>query len=188
MGSLDKKFKIGIVAGEQSGDQLGASLIQKIKEIEPSVEFVGVGGPQMIKEGLNSFFDMEKISVMGIVEPLKNLKEILSLRKGLKEYLINQQIDLFIGIDSPDFNFNIEAFAKAGSDVITVHVETCTHLQRTLQLIRDCGAKAGVSLNPATSEETLRYVLNDLDLVLVMSVNPGFGGQSFIENQVACFI
>ena len=86
MGSLDKKFKIGIVAGEQSGDQLGASLIQKIKEIEPSVEFVGVGGPLMTKEGLNSFFDMEKISVMGIVEPLKNLKEILSLRKGLKEY------------------------------------------------------------------------------------------------------
>ena len=96
MGSLDKKFKIGIVAGEQSGDQLGASLIQKIKEIEPSVEFVGVGGPQMTKEGLNSFFDMKKISVMGIVEPLKNLKEILSLRKDLKEYLINQQIDLFI--------------------------------------------------------------------------------------------
>ena len=57
MGSLDKKFKIGIVSGEQSGDQLGASLIQKIKEIEPSVEFVGVGGPQMIKEGLNSYYD-----------------------------------------------------------------------------------------------------------------------------------
>ena len=115
MGSLDKKFKIGIVAGEQSGDQLGASLIQKIKEIEPSVEFVGVGGPLMTKEGLNSFFDMEKISVMGIVEPLKNLKEILSLRKGLKEYLINQQIDLFIGIDSPDFNLSISKYLKKRS-------------------------------------------------------------------------
>ena len=79
----------------------------------------------------------------------------------------------------------VEAFAKAGSDVITVHVEACTHLQRTLQLIRDCGAKAGVSLNPATSEETIRYVLNDLDLVLVMSVNPGFGGQSFLRNQLS---
>ena len=69
----------------------------------------------MTKEGLNSFLDMEKISVMGIVEPLKNLKEILSLRKGLKEYLINQQIDLFIGIDSPDFNLSISKYLKKRS-------------------------------------------------------------------------
>ena len=75
----------------------------------------------------------------------------------------------------------IEAFAKAGASVITVHQEACTHLQRTLQLIRSFGVKAGVSLNPATSEETLRYVLDDLDLVLVMSVFPGFGGQRFME-------
>ena len=79
----------------------------------------------------------------------------------------------------------IEAFAKAGASVITVHEEACTHLQRTLQLIRSFGVKAGVSLNPATSEETLRYVLDDLDLVLVMSVNPGFGGQSFLRSQLA---
>ena len=78
----------------------------------------------------------------------------------------------------------IEAFAKAGAAVITVHQEACTHLQRTLQLIRSFGVKAGVSLNPATSEETLRYVLNDVDLVLVMSVNPGFGGQSFLRSQL----
>jgi ribulose-phosphate 3-epimerase len=78
----------------------------------------------------------------------------------------------------------IEDFAKAGASVITVHQEACTHLQRTLQLIRGLGVKAGVSLNPATSEETLRYVLDDLDLVLVMSVNPGFGGQSFLRSQL----
>lgn len=78
----------------------------------------------------------------------------------------------------------IEAFAQAGASVITVHQEACTHLQRTLQLIRSFGVKAGVSLNPATSEETLRYVLDDLDLVLVMSVNPGFGGQSFLPSQL----
>ncbi len=78
----------------------------------------------------------------------------------------------------------VEAFAKAGAAVITVHQEACTHLQRTLQLIRSFGVKAGVSLNPATSEETLRYVLNDVDLVLVMSVNPGFGGQSFLRSQL----
>jgi ribulose-phosphate 3-epimerase len=74
----------------------------------------------------------------------------------------------------------IEDFAQAGADVITVHVEACTHLQRTLAQIRAAGRRAGVSLNPHTSEETLRYVLGDIDLVLVMSVNPGFGGQAFL--------
>ena len=74
----------------------------------------------------------------------------------------------------------IEDFAKAGADVITVHVEACTHLQRTLAQIRAAGRRAGVSLNPHTSEDTLRYVLGDVDLVLVMSVNPGFGGQAFL--------
>jgi ribulose-phosphate 3-epimerase len=74
----------------------------------------------------------------------------------------------------------IEDFAKAGADVITVHVEACSHLQRTLAQIRAAGRRAGVSLNPHTSEETLRYVLGDIDLVLVMSVNPGFGGQAFL--------
>ena len=71
-------------------------------------------------------------------------------------------------------------FAKAGADVISVHVEASPHLERTLQSIRALGCRAGVVLNPSTSEETLRYVLHCTDLVLVMSVNPGFGGQSFI--------
>lgn len=71
-------------------------------------------------------------------------------------------------------------FAKAGADVISVHVEASPHLERTLQSIRALGCRAGVALNPSTSEETLRYVLHCADLVLVMSVNPGFGGQSFI--------
>jgi ribulose-phosphate 3-epimerase len=74
----------------------------------------------------------------------------------------------------------VEDFAKAGADVITVHAEACTHLHRTLQQIRGLGKKAGVSLNPHTPEEVLRYVLDLTDLVLVMSVNPGFGGQAFI--------
>jgi ribulose-phosphate 3-epimerase len=71
-------------------------------------------------------------------------------------------------------------FAAAGADVITVHAEAATHLQRLLQQIRSLGKKAGLALNPATSLEALRWVLDDVDLVLVMSVNPGFGGQSFI--------
>lgn len=78
----------------------------------------------------------------------------------------------------------IEAFAKAGSDIITVHAEAGPHLHRTLQLIRSHGKKAGVSLNPSTPETVLEYVLDSVDLVLVMSVNPGFGGQSFIRSQV----
>ncbi|WP_142847437.1 ribulose-phosphate 3-epimerase [Telmatospirillum sp. J64-1] len=78
----------------------------------------------------------------------------------------------------------IEDFVKAGSDIITVHAEAGRHLDRTLQLIRSFGVKAGVSLNPATPETAIEYVLDKLDLVLVMSVNPGFGGQSFLESQV----
>lgn len=74
----------------------------------------------------------------------------------------------------------VEDFARAGADIITVHVEACQHLHRTLQQIRATGKKAGVSLNPGTPEDVLRYVLELTDLVLVMSVNPGFGGQEFI--------
>ena len=77
----------------------------------------------------------------------------------------------------------LEAFAKAGSDIITVHAEAGPHLDRTLQAIRALGKKAGVSLTPATPESAIEYVLDKLDLVLVMTVNPGFGGQAFIPAQ-----
>lgn len=76
----------------------------------------------------------------------------------------------------------IEAFAKAGSDVITVHAEACPHLHRSLQAIHALGKKAGVSLNPGTPENVIEYVLDMVDLVLVMTVNPGFGGQKFIPS------
>lgn len=78
----------------------------------------------------------------------------------------------------------IRDFAEAGADIITVHPEAGPHLHRTIQLIKSLGKKAGVSLNPATPIEALDHVLDDLDLVLVMSVNPGFGGQSFIRGQL----
>ena len=74
----------------------------------------------------------------------------------------------------------LEAFAKAGADIITVHAEATRHLDRSLQAIRDIGKKAGVALNPSTPESVIEYVLDRLDLVLVMTVNPGFGGQKFI--------
>ena len=76
----------------------------------------------------------------------------------------------------------VEAFAEAGADIIVVHAEACNHLHRVIQQIKGLGKRAGVSFNPATPISTLVYVLNDLDLVLLMSVNPGFGGQSFIES------
>jgi ribulose-phosphate 3-epimerase len=76
-------------------------------------------------------------------------------------------------------------FARAGADSLTVHAEACPHLARTLAQIRELGARAGVALNPATPPEVLEYVLDDLDLVLVMSVNPGFGGQKFIPSAYA---
>lgn len=78
----------------------------------------------------------------------------------------------------------IAGFAEAGADIITVHPEAGPHLHRTIQLIKSFGKKAGVSLNPATPVDVLKYVLEDIDLVLVMSVNPGFGGQSFIHSQL----
>ena len=79
----------------------------------------------------------------------------------------------------------LDAFAEAGADIITVHPEAGPHLHRTIQRIKALGKKAGVSLNPATPVDALDYVLDDLDLVLVMSVNPGFGGQKFISSQLS---
>ncbi len=76
----------------------------------------------------------------------------------------------------------VQSFADAGADVITVHAEACTHLHRTVQQIRVLGKRAGVSLNPHTPPDCLRYILSEVDLILVMSVNPGFGGQSFIPS------
>jgi len=76
----------------------------------------------------------------------------------------------------------LKAFKEAGADIITVHAEACTHLHRTVSKIKELGLKAGVSLNPATPLDVLEYVLEDLDMVLIMSVNPGYGGQSFIPS------
>ena len=91
-------------------------------------------------------------------------------------------LDVHLMVENPEKMIN--DFANAGADIITVHAEACKHLDKTLSQIKALGVKAGVSLNPATSEDVLKYVLDKLDLVLVMSVNPGFGGQSFITSQL----
>lgn len=90
--------------------------------------------------------------------------------------------DVHLMIDRPERY--IEDFAKAGADIIVVHAESTIHLHRVIQQIKATGKKAGVSLNPATPVDVLKYIIDDLDMVLVMSVNPGFGGQKFIESSV----
>ena len=90
--------------------------------------------------------------------------------------------DVHLMIDRPERY--IEDFVKAGADLITVHAESTTHLHRVIQQIKGFGVKAAVSLNPATPVDVLKYIIDDLDMVLIMSVNPGFGGQKFIESTV----
>ena len=89
-------------------------------------------------------------------------------------------LDVHLMIEAPDRY--IPAFVKAGADILSVHVEACPHLHRTIQLIKEQGVKAGVVLNPHTPVQLIEHVLEDLDLVLLMTVNPGFGGQSFISS------
>lgn len=91
----------------------------------------------------------------------------------------DKEIDVHLMIENPDLY--IPEFARVGADIITVHVEAVPHLHRTVQLIKSLGKKAGVSINPATPVSSLEVILDEIDLVLVMSVNPGFGGQSFID-------
>jgi ribulose-phosphate 3-epimerase len=97
--------------------------------------------------------------------------------KAIKPHT-NLFLDVHLMIENPDKY--IKDFVEAGADLIVVHVETVPHLHRSIQTIKELGVKAGVALNPATSLKTLDYIIDDLDLVLLMSVNPGFGGQTFI--------
>ncbi|MCL1695516.1 MULTISPECIES: ribulose-phosphate 3-epimerase [unclassified Lysinibacillus] len=96
--------------------------------------------------------------------------------------LTDLPLDVHLMIENPDQY--IEQFAKAGADYITVHVEACRHLHRTIQLIRSFGVKPGVVLNPHTPIESIQHILEDIDMVLFMTVNPGFGGQKFIHSVV----
>ena len=129
----------------------------------------------------NSAADWFHVDVMdGVFVP--NISFGFPVIKALKK-LAKKPLDVHLMIVDPDRY--TQAFKEAGADILTVHIEACNHLHRSIQNIKNCGMKAGVAINPHTNIDLLEDVINDIDLVCIMSVNPGFGGQSFIENTYA---
>ncbi|AAM24716.1 ribulose-phosphate 3-epimerase [Caldanaerobacter subterraneus subsp. tengcongensis MB4] len=138
-----------------------ANLLQDVKEIEEDADLLHI-------DVMDGHF-VPNITIGSVV--VKALRQYTSL-----------PFDVHLMIENPDLY--IEDFVKAGADIITVHQEACVHLHRTIQRIKGHEVKAGVALNPATPLETLKYILEYVDLVLVMTVNPGFGGQKFIDSML----
>ena len=147
-------------------------------KIAPSVLSADFGNLQRDIEMINkSEADWFHVDIMdGVFVP--NISFGFSVMTALKQYA-KKPLDVHLMIVEPDRY--IQKFADAGAQVLTVHVEACTHLHRTIQAIKQAGMKAGVAVNPHTNIQQIEAVCGDLDLVCLMSVNPGFGGQSFIE-------
>ena len=148
-------------------------------KIAPSILAADFANLQRDIEMINSSeADWFHIDIMdGVFVP--NISFGMPVLKAITQHA-KKTVDVHLMIVDPDRY--IKTFANLGSDVLTVHYEACTHLHRTLQAIKAEGMKAGVALNPHTSINVLEDTINDIDLVCIMSVNPGFGGQSFIEN------
>ena len=130
---------------------------------------------QMINQSQADWFHVDVMD--GVFVP--NISFGFPVMQTLKKHA-QKPLDVHLMIVDPDRY--ISRFAESGAHVLTVHIEACTHLHRTLQAIKAAGMKAGVAVNPHTNVNQLADVIGDLDLVCLMSVNPGFGGQSFIEN------
>lgn len=157
-------------------------MYQKMKHIiSPSLLAADFANLQQDCEMINqSEADWLHIDIMdGVFVP--NISFGFPVLNAVKKH-IKKPLDVHLMIVNPDQY--IEAFAKAGAAIITVHYEACVHLHRTIQLIKASGCKAGVALNPHTSVDLLKDILADLDLVLIMSVNPGFGAQQFIPQSL----
>ncbi|MFZ3019361.1 MAG: lipid-A-disaccharide synthase [Gallionella sp.] len=115
-----KKIVIGIVAGEASGDMLGSHLMTALKEARPDIHFVGIGGPKMQSAGMEVMYPMEKLAVRGYVEVLRHYREIVGIRSKLRAHFLSNRPDLFIGVDAPDFNLDLELALKT-SGIPTIH-------------------------------------------------------------------
>ena len=147
--------------------------------IAPSVLAADFGNLQRDIEMINeSDADWFHIDIMdGVFVP--NISFGMPVLRDIKKHA-KKTIDVHLMIVNPDQY--IETFATLGADILTVHWEACTHMHRTIQAIKAAGMKAGIALNPHSSVNQLKDIIKDIDLVCLMSVNPGFGGQSFIEN------
>lgn len=129
-------LKIGIVAGEKSGDYLGAELVREFKKRFPNAEFVGLGGPEMISEGVVSLGDMDKISIMGIMGVLRGLRDILQIRRTIKKHMLAWKPDVFIGIDVPDFNLHLERKLKESGIPVAHYVSPTVWAWRTKRIVK----------------------------------------------------